>query len=245
MLYVREYFSLLPENENRLFTIKPKFGYNGFGEFVFNRTYSRLRTRPNGSQTNETFHECILRVVNGVMTIRKDYYLKNNIDWREDYWQTFATTMGKHMVRMNFLPPGRGLWAMGTPYLYKQGSMPLFNCAYADLGNSGRFGNDIHWMMDALMLGVGVGFSPLPEHLTVYPIKDRQTYVHDIPDSREGWIDSVKLLIDAHLNPANRVPIFRYHLIRPKGQLINGFGGLASGPAPLKEFHEMCDGQQN
>jgi ribonucleotide reductase alpha subunit len=33
---------------------------------------------------------------------------------------------------------------------------------------------------------------------------------------------------------------FDYSLVRPAGQPIRGFGGLASGPGPLRDMHEAC-----
>jgi ribonucleoside-triphosphate reductase (thioredoxin) len=44
---------------------KPPFGFNGLGEFVYMRTYSRVKA--NG--TNETWCDTIERVVNGTMRL--------------------------------------------------------------------------------------------------------------------------------------------------------------------------------
>ena len=58
-----------------------------------------------------------------------------------------------------------------------------------------------------------------------------------IDDSREGWVDSVHLLLDGYFF-GGKVPKFDYSAIRPAGALISGFGGTSSGHAPLKELHE-------
>lgn len=59
-----------------------------------------------------------------------------------------------------------------------------------------------------------------------------------IPDSREGWVASVRLLIESYTkNGAWHT--FDYSVIRPEGSPIKGFGGTASGPAPLQQLH-MC-----
>ena len=34
------------------------------------------------------------------------------------------------MWEFRFLPPGRGLWMMGTDYIYERGSAALNNCAF-------------------------------------------------------------------------------------------------------------------
>jgi ribonucleoside-triphosphate reductase, adenosylcobalamin-dependent len=58
-------------------------------------------------------------------------------------------------------------------------------------------------------------------------------------DSREGWVKSNALLIDAHFasitGKANRV-VIDVTDIREKGKIIHGFGGVAAGPAPFIEM---------
>lgn len=229
--YINEYFSLDERIVDELDRMKPNFGYNGFGEFIFYRTYSRIKR--NGKQEN--WADVVVRCINGVMSIRKDWYIKNRIEWDEKRWQDYATEMAYAMFHMKWLPPGRGLWAMGTDFIVNRGSMPLFNCAFTKLGGNDRLANDLHWMMDALMMGVGVGFEAIRDNLKTYKPKGRFKYV--IPDTREGWCDSVKLLIEAFTQPGRYEPEFDYSEIREKGLPIKGFGGLASGPEPLKQLH--------
>jgi len=231
-MFVKEFFALDDERVEDIQEMKPHFGYDGYGELVFYRTYSRLK--PNGQQEN--WNDVVIRVINGVMSIRKDWYLKNYIPWDENYWQEFAFQMAISMFNMYWMPPGRGLWAMGTEFVYERGSMPLYNCAALKLGED--LGEDIAWMMDALMLGVGVGFEPIRDSLKAQ--HPRGTFKYIIPDSREGWCNSVKLLIESYLNGSPK-PIFIYDEIRPMGELIKGFGGVSSGPRPLKEFHSRIE----
>lgn len=229
--YVNEFFSLSTENVTKLHKLKPQFGYDGFGEIVFYRTYSRIKA--DGSQEN--WHDVVIRVINGTMSIRKDWYKKNFIHWDENYWQRYAYEMAVSMFKMYWLPPGRGLWAMGTSFVFDRGSMALNNCGYTKLGSNDSLSDDFHWMMDALMLGVGVGFEPVRDDLTIY--KPVGEFIHYVQDSREGWADSCKLLIDAYTKPNHRKPRFKYDYVRRKGLPINGFGGLASGPEPLIALH--------
>lgn len=122
--YINEYFQLDDVVVTHLESLKPEFGYNGFGEFIFYRTYSR--TKRNGQQEN--WADVVVRVINGVMSIRKDHYVRNRIDWDERRWQDYATEMAYAMFHMHWLPPGRGLWAMGTAFVVERGSMALYNC---------------------------------------------------------------------------------------------------------------------
>jgi len=213
---------------------KPNFGFNGFGETIFYRTYSRVKS----DGTMETWNDCVLRVIEGVMSIRKDWYIKHRIKWDESAWQHFAHQMAIHLFKMYWLPPGRGLWAMGTSFMYERGSMCLYNCAATEVSNE-NFANDCHWIMDSLMCGVGVGFHPLQEKLSLNIGGGWYNFV--IEDTRESWCDSVAALIRHFVN-GEPMPIFKYIKIRKKGAAINGFGGKASGPEPLIYLHQqICD----
>jgi len=231
MNYITEKFQLLPESHNQLLDIPVKFGFDGFGEFIFYRTYSRLI-----NDQQENFHACVIRVINGVMSIRKTHYVNNRIEWDEEYWQKYALRMAVSMINMYWLPPGRGLWAMGTDYVAKRGAMPLYNCAYTEIQS---LPDDIEWIMDLLMNGVGVGFAPTrDDELELFePHTTKQHY--SIPDSREGWCESIKLLLQSYTEFNHCTMTFNYTRIRPEGFPIAGFGGTASGPKPLKKLHDQ------
>ncbi|HCC83050.1 MAG TPA: fused protease/ribonucleoside-triphosphate reductase, partial [Methylophaga sp.] len=92
-------------------------------------------------------------------------------------------------------------------------------------------------MMDALMLGIGVGFDTLGAGTITIREPQFTNDVHVIDDSREGWVNSVHMLLDGFFF-GNRVPKFDYSAIRPLGAPILGFGGTSSGYAPLKEVHD-------
>lgn len=113
-------------NKNTVSSLKsmtPNFGFNGLGELVFRRTYSR---------DNEDWADVVIRVVNGCMSIRKDHFYKHSLEWNDDKWQEFASKMAHSLFNMEWLPPGRGLWMMGTDFTYHRGSMSLYNCFKAD-----------------------------------------------------------------------------------------------------------------
>jgi ribonucleoside-diphosphate reductase alpha chain len=54
-----------------------------------------------------------------------------------------------------------------------------------------------------------------------------ENYTYEIPDTREGWVESVRLLINSYLKPNQANVKFDYDLIRPLGAPIKGFGGTA------------------
>lgn len=231
-MFVNEFFHLNEEACEIITGMKPQFGFDGLGEFLFYRTYSRKKR--NGKK--ETWAECVIRVINGTFSIRKDWYTKNHIPWVEEYWQQYALEMAISMFNMEWVPPGRGLWMMGAQFMYERGSMALYNCAFTKL-TSDNFADDIYWLMDCLMLGVGVGFEPTEDPM---PVKEPiGSYRHLITDDREGWALSDKLIIQAFTVPGTRMPIMDYGIIRPAGLPIAGFGGISSGPESLKRHHEF------
>lgn len=234
MAYITNRFKLIQTTIDQLRSMVPKFGYNGFGDFVFYRTYSR--TKDDGSKEN--WNDVVIRVTEGIFTIRKDWYLKNHIEWDESFWQHYALHFAVSLFKMEWMPPGRGLWAMGTEYIYERGGMSLQNCGFTKLGK--YLGDDCAWLMDALMCGVGVGFTPeRDDDLEVFI--PTHTFDYEIPDTREGWVESTRLLIDAYTSAGVPRPVFDYSKIRGPGLPIKGFGGISSGPQPLMDLHKRIE----
>jgi len=166
----------------------PEFGFNGLGKVVFQRTYSR--PKPDG--TNEDWKDVVIRVINGVMSIRKDHMLRNSLRWVDDEWQQYARDMAVSMFKMEWLPPGRGLWMMGTDYCYERGGMSLYNCSATT--TSDDIVHAAEWTMDCLMNGVGVGFDTSWRGSATIPNKsDSEPYV--IADSREGWLNPQQVIV--------------------------------------------------
>lgn len=213
--------------------IEPDFGFNGLGKLVYLRTYSRLKK--DGS--NEKWYETIRRVVEGTYSIQKRHIVQNGLGWDEEKGHHSAQEMYDRMFNMKFLPPGRGLWAMGSDVIEKKELfVALNNCAFVSTDN---LNNDLtkpfEFMMDFSMLGVGVGFDI--EGACKLEIKPPdETYEWTIPDSREGWIESLRRLLNAFFK-GDKEPVFKYHELREKGAIIKTFGGKSSGPQPLKKLH--------
>jgi ribonucleoside-diphosphate reductase alpha chain len=230
---VKERFQLNTYSKDLIKKKTPFFGFNGLGEVVFRRTYSR---------DNEDWSDVVIRVVEGVMSIRKDHFIRNGLGWDDNNWQTFSHNMAISLFDMEWLPPGRGLWMMGTEFTYERGSTALNNCSATDTKED--LVHSAEWTMDCLMNGVGVGFTTNWRGTATKPNKnDYQTFV--IPDSREGWVESLILLMCSYINSPkygkNKFPKFDYSKIRKKGLPIKGFGGLSSGPEPLMKMHNRIE----
>ena len=192
---------------------------------------------PHASGTEEWW-QTGRRVIEGMFNMQKQHVFMLGLEWNDAKAQATAKDAYDRLFNLKWTPPGRGLWMMGTKFVEERTAAGLFNCAFRstrDLPTKG--GYLFAWMMDALMLGIGVGFDT--EGSSTLTIREPQftNDTHIIDDSREGWVNSVHMLLDGFFF-GEKVPKFDYSAIRPEGALIKGFGGTSSGCAPLKELHE-------
>jgi ribonucleotide reductase alpha subunit len=213
--------------------VQPNFGFNGLGEITYLRSYSRLKK--DGSK--ETWFDTVKRVVEGTYAIQKAHVTQNGMKWIEQKAQESASKMFEYIFTFKFTPPGRGLWAMGTDIINKKGLFEaLNNCAFV----STQYMNvdpikPFTFMMDASMLGIGVGFDVLGAgmtkiHLPLYP-----EIILEIPDSREGWVMALSQLLASYFYPHCHKVAFDYSELRPAGAPLKTFGGYSSGYKPLKD----------
>lgn len=203
------------------------------GYITYKRTYARKLD--NGSF--EEFWQTLKRVVEGTYRIQQKHCSGLRLPWSNTKAQNSAQEMFTRMWDFKFLPPGRGLWAMGSPIVEKIGSAALNNCGFAssaDLKTS--FSAPFCFLMDMSMLGVGVGGDTRGAGtITIRrPFTSKDTYV--VPDTREGWVDLIRVILDSYVRDAAQPETIDYSLVRPLGAAINGFGGTASGPGPLIEL---------
>jgi len=233
---IKERFILGKDSKRDIKNRTPTFAHNGMGEFIFYRTYSRIKE----DGTKESWNDCVIRVIEGTFSILKDWCVKNKLKWDEEENQNQAYLMARSMFDMEWLPAGRGLFSMGTDYVYTRGGLALYNCAFVQIEkNRYKFPRICEWIMDCLMNGVGVGIG-LENHYNPpieAKITDRPITIY-IDDSREGWCSSVRILLESLFYPEHPIVIFNYSHIRKRGLPIKGFGGVASGPEPLIKLHE-------
>jgi adenosylcobalamin-dependent ribonucleoside-triphosphate reductase len=222
---------------------KAPFGYrdaggNSVGEITFLRTYSRKKE----DGTKETWAEVCERVTNGTYSLQKDYAKSQRLPWNDSKAQSSAKEFYDRLFNLKWTPPGRGLWVMGTKIVNEQkNSAALQNCAFVSTTEMTKNnpGKPFAFLMEASMLGVGVGFDDLgaDKDFTIYEPTEEETYV--IPDTREGWQESTVALINSFLRDGQKSLVFDYSEIRPYGAPIATFGGTASGPEPLVLLHDV------
>lgn len=217
-------------------TRKAPFGFNGLGELVFLRTYSRIK--PDGR--NENWWETVARVVEGTFNMQKKWIEGHQLGWSAMKAQKSAQEMYERIFNMKFLPPGRGLWACGSPITEERGMyMALNNCAYVSTEHIHEDrSKPFCFLMDVSMVGVGCGFDTKGAGKIDITKPSSSDNTYQIPDTREGWVQSLKLLLDSYFSGSKSIS-FDYSLIRGPGLPIKGFGGVSSGPEPLKEMHKL------
>lgn len=200
------------------------------GEITYRRTYSRRL--PDG--TNEEFWQTVQRVVNGTYTVQKWHCRRNQLPWSDSKAQRSAQEMFQLIWDFKFSPPGRGLWMMGTDYVEKHGSAALQNCGFVSTVNIDLdFSEPFCFMMDFMMLGVGVGSDTrgAGKVLIKEPVIGED--IHVVEDTREGWVEITGRILDAYVGRDSLPKHIDYSKVRPAGASISGFGGVASGPEPL------------
>jgi len=231
----------LPEDFIKTYSKKqPNWGFpvgggNSLGEITFLTKYSRKKE--DGSK--ERWFEVCRRCVEGYYSILKDHCKQNRTPWNENKAQAAAQDAYDRMFAFKWLPPGRGLWAMGTPMVHEdRDSAPLYNCAFISTEFiSARSKYDATYpfvrLMEMSMNGIGVGFDvagagKIELH---QPLEDTWTFT--VPDTREGWAEALGHLLESFFFKNRKTVLFDYSLVRPAGAPIKRFGGTASGPEPL------------
>lgn len=214
--------SLLSDQFLASYALKsPPWGFNGMGEIVYLRTYSR----PKGDGTIETWPETIRRVIDGAAEIGVPYTQKQ------------AEALFDHMFNLRCSFSGRALWQLGTPLVKAFNAASLNNCYFVNIEKI----EDFEFLFDHLMLGGGVGFSverakihELPKVKAGVSISHERSNDADVivPDSRQGWSRLVHSVLKSYFYTGKS---FSYStvLIREYGAPLKTFGGTASGPGAL------------
>lgn len=208
--------------------IKTPWGPIGYP--VFKRTYARRLKESDTNSATEEYTDTVDRVVKGC-----DKQLKVGFTKKEE------ERLKEILLSLKGTVAGRFFWQLGTKTVDRLGLLSLQNCAFTTVDDPVR---PFTWAMDALMLGSGVGYNIQQEYVYSLPkVKKKVKVVRKdtsdadfiVPDSREGWVKLLEKTLKASFYTGQG---FSYSTIciRGKGEVIKGFGGLASGP------NELCEG---
>jgi len=240
MFEVKEKFKLSEKFLEEFDGQQPKWGPLGY--VTFKRTYARVVEAVDGIDRTEEYWETVRRVVEGCYTIQLNHCKNLKLPWIPYKAQKSAQEMYRLMWDFKFLPPGRGLWMMGSDYIYQRGSAALNNCAFVSTNEIDvSFAAPFCFLMDMSMLGVGVAFDTEGAGKVYVKKPEVAGYTHVVEDSKEGWVDLVRSVLDAYVGIGKRPAQIDYSQIRPVGSTIQTFGGIAPGPGPLIECLKNID----
>jgi len=196
-------------------------------DYVFTSKYARYLPE---KKRRETFEEAVERVMN----MHRKHFGDKGIDV-SDLVDRCEVAMKKKMI----LGSQRAMQFGGEPILRKNSR--LYNCSgsYCDRP---KFFQEAMWV---LLCGAGCGFSVQKQHVEKLPKiqkpNKKDTVVHVIDDSIEGWADAIGVLLSCYFVYNQPFPqyfgktvTFDYSQIRAKGKPISSGTGKAPGPDPLK-----------
>ena len=101
------------------------------GYVTFKRTYSRRLNEfePEARGTEEWWQTC-RRVIEGMFNMQKQHVFLLGLEWNDAKAQRTAKDAYDRLFNLKWTPPGRGLWMMGTPFIWEKGGAALNNCAF-------------------------------------------------------------------------------------------------------------------
>jgi len=214
-------------NKRKTMTKTP---WSTIGYLVYKRTYARRLNEADANSPTEEFEQTVDRVVQACENQLNCGFTKDE-----------EKRLRKYLLELKGTIAGRFLWQLGTETVDKLGLASLQNCAAVVVDNPVK---PFTWAFDMLMLGSGVGYNIQRKNVDKLPpvnvnfAAPTRVFTADadyiVPDTREGWVKLLgKTLKAAFLAEGN--PTFSYstQLVRSKGALIKGFGGVASGPEDL------------
>ena len=194
---------------------------NEVSEFIYKRTYSRWL---EDEKRRENWPETITRFLDFIILERPAIPEKT------------INKIRKYMLKFAVMPSMRFLWAAGPAAKYD--NTCIYNCSFTKINSVESFAECLY----ILMCGTGFGFSVEREEVDKLPeipeIKSgRALDKITIFDSKAGWADSVKMLMQNLYDGQNIY--FDYSQIRLEGARLRTMGGRASGPAPLIKLHDF------
>jgi ribonucleoside-diphosphate reductase alpha chain len=188
-------------------------------EFVYLRTYSRWLEE---FSRRENWEETVDRYINFIVHERGDRIPPKVIK-----------KMKQFISELKVMPSMRALWTAGNAA--KIDNTCMYNCAFQAVDSIHSFSECLY----ILMCGTGYGFSVENKYINKLPVvpilSSRGAGTVVIEDSKKGWADSLKILIE-NLYKGQDID-FDYSKIRKKGERLMTMGGRASGPEPLITLH--------
>lgn len=215
---------------------------------MFYRSYSRLKN--NGEK--ESWQEASDRIVRGLSKLG-------------EFTQEETYLVYRMQTQLKSLASGRWHWVGGTDWIENPVNFAgAYNCSSFQLNSWDTFG----LLMDLAMQGVGIGvvldnievLPTIKNYLNVFvdgaigetPKQQRREFTEIrltsdkviiyVGDSRQGWAAAYQALLDLAVDtdyPGEVNVVVNVQDVRPKGEVLKGFGGVAN-PDTLPELFPKC-----
>jgi ribonucleoside-diphosphate reductase alpha chain len=185
------------------------------GEFVYYRSYSRWIEEEG---RRETWIETIDRYL---------AFMKENLG--NKLKESEYNEIREAVLNQQAMPSMRLLQFSGKAA--RATNVCAYNCSFIAPSSF----QDLAEVMYISMCGTGCGWAVESANVEKFPQIEMQSGdklpTHVIPDSKEGWADSLVIGMKAWAN-GNDIE-FDFSQLRPEGARLKTMGGKSSGPAPL------------
>lgn len=239
---------------------------NALGQFVYYRTYSRYLPEEG---RRETWKETCRRATEYNVSLAIKHIEDNGYAVDYDKHRKEAEEFFDSMFNLRQFLSGRTLWVGGADGgVAEKYPLSNFNCSYVSIKSWEDLGDLFYLLLVGTGVGfkatkefarnlppirndINVIHEPYTQRYPLTKVEDTEMHVIDskdgrkavihVGDSKEGWVESLRLFLRLHsdkqYDDINEIGIF-YDYIRPNGARLNTFGGTASGHEPLKEMFE-------
>lgn len=195
--------------------------FSDSSKFVYTRTYAKWVEE---KKRREIWEETVNRYVDFIVEERGNLIPPKVIK-----------KIREKITNFEVMPSMRALWSAGKAA--KNSNVCMYNCAALVIDSVDAFAETLY----LLCCGTGVGFSVQKEYVNKLPVVSELSFIsnglYEIPDSKEGWADSIRILMNSLYN--GKEIELDYSLIRPAGERLKTMGGRASGPEPLMLLHRF------
>lgn len=198
-----------------------------YSSFIFKSRYARWDDEKGRRENWDETVTRYLQFMNYHLAEKHGYLL-------QDEHGDLYTELYNAIYNLEVMPSMRALMSAGAAL--DRDNTAGYNCSYLPVDDPRSFDE----AMFILLCGTGVGFSVERQYVNKLPLipdefVDGETIV--VEDSKEGWADSLRQLIEALYSGVLRG--WDVSKVRPAGARLKTFGGRASGPAPLIELFEF------
>lgn len=215
--------TVVPDDVRRAFDRSKEYFPTPLQAFQYYDKYARFDYKRG---RRETWVETVNRATNYLRE------LSENKLSHEEYER-----IRQSILNMKATPSMRLLAMAGSAA--KRQNIAIYNCSFMGV-------DSLEAWVEALIIsmsGCGVGFSVERQFVDKLPRvvpqnKNATLHTFHIPDSTEGWAESLRAGLIYWFNGED--VIFDYSEIRPEGAPLKTKGGRASGPKPLKDLHDFA-----